>query len=67
MSSVGKNRIEGKTRKVISYEIVCDEDSINEMLRGGYELYGSPFNSTVSNYNQAMVKYKEPEVIKLPI
>ena len=67
MSSVGSNRIAGKPRKVVEYDLVLIS-KVNGLLQEGWELYGSPLQETENDYRmQAMVKYAEPEVVKLPI
>ena len=38
-------------RKVKYYEIFVSEDSINEKLSEGWELYGQPFNSDAWDLN----------------
>ena len=71
MSSVGSNRIAGKPRKVEEYNLVelwhGQTDKVNDRLRDGWELYGSPVVEVDGSIYQAMVKYAEPEVVKLPI
>ena len=66
MSDVGKGRIAGKARKVVEYKVFNTVDQIGPSLAEGWELYGSPFGSGYL-LNQAMVKYEEPEVVKLPV
>ena len=57
-------------RKVVDYIILCSESrgtlrkEVVEKLKEGWELYGTPYVSPLSNHYQAMVLYG-PEVDKI--
>ena len=69
MSNVGKGRIAGKKRKMKEYN-VFKYDMVTDKLSEGWEVYGSPMileDTSARFVVQSMVKYEEPEVVKLPI